>query len=195
MTPVMSCVSIFSLMNSCTGEFRKCGILTPEFSWTWVDREMDTFATRAQDPYEMTDEQRAFVRKEIFPYWEHKSLEEAFLAQISEETKRVAVDTGFVDTDSKWRQAVGEITADYQDVLFKKGFGGIKKEAEAYLAELDATSLEGAEKMEFYRSIVLVCDGIIRLANRYGEKQEKWQRKKLTKPEKQTCFRLRKSVM
>lgn len=41
---------------------------------------MDTFATRAQDPYEMTDEQRAFVRKEIFPYWEHKSLEEAFLA-------------------------------------------------------------------------------------------------------------------
>lgn len=75
-----------------------------------------------------------------------------------------------MDTDSKWRQAVGEITADYQDVLFKKGFGGIKKEAEAYLAELDATSLEGAEKMEFYRSIVLVCDGIIRLANRYGEK-------------------------
>ena len=166
------CVNIFpdELIVGCTGEFRKCGILTPEFSWTWVDREMDTFATRAQDPYEMTDEQRAFVRKEIFPYWEHKSLEEAFLAQISEETKRVAVDTGFVDTDSKWRQAVGEITADYQDVLFKKGFGGIKKEAEAYLAELDATSLEGAEKMEFYRSIVLVCDGIIRLANRYGEK-------------------------
>ena len=103
------CVNIFpdELIVGCTGEFRKCGILTPEFSWTWVDREMDTFATRAQDPYEMTDEQRAFVRKEIFPYWEHKSLEEAFLAQISEETKRVAVDTGFVDTDSKWRQAVG----------------------------------------------------------------------------------------
>ena len=62
------CVNIFpdELIVGCTGEFRKCGILTPEFSWTWVDREMDTFATRAQDPYEMTDEQRAFVRKEIF---------------------------------------------------------------------------------------------------------------------------------
>ena len=76
-----------------------------------------------------------------------------FWHRFPKETKRVAVDTGFVDTDSKWRQAVGEITADYQDVLFKKGFGGIKKEAEAYLAELDATSLEGAEKIEFYRSI------------------------------------------
>ena len=166
------CVNIFEgeLVVGASGEFRKCGILTPEFSWTWVDREMDNFSTRAQDPYEMTDEQREFVRKEIFPYWEHKSLEEAFLAQISEETRKIGVDTGFIDTDSKWRQAIGEVTADYEEVLFKKGFGGIKKEAEAYLAELDATSLEGAEKMEFYRSIILVCEGIIRLANRYGEK-------------------------
>ena len=166
------CVNIFEdeLVVGCTGEFRKCGILTPEFSWTWVDREMDHFATRAQDPYEMTDEQREFVRKEIFPYWKNKSLEEAFLAQISEETKTVAVDTGFVDTDSKWRQAVGEVTADYEDVLFKKGFGGIKKEAQQYLSQLDETSLEGMEKIEFYRSIILVCDGIIRLANRYAQK-------------------------
>ena len=166
------CVNIFAdeLVVGCTGEFRKCGILTPEFSWTWVDREMDHFATRAQDPYEMTDEQREFVRKEIFPYWKNKSLEEAFLAQISEETKTVAVDTGFVDTDSKWRQAVGEVTADYEDVLFKKGFGGIKKEAQQYLSQLDETSLEGMEKIEFYRSIILVCDGIIRLANRYAQK-------------------------
>ena len=81
------CVNIFEgeLVVGASGEFRKCGILTPEFSWTWVDREMDNFATRAQDPYEMTDEQREFVRKEIFPYWKNKSLEEAFLAQVSEE--------------------------------------------------------------------------------------------------------------
>src|SRR5690606_27127141 len=50
------------------GEFRKCGILTPEFSWVWVDREMDNFHTRVQDPYIMTDEQRDYVRKNIFPY-------------------------------------------------------------------------------------------------------------------------------
>lgn len=166
------CVSIFpgELLVGATGEFRKCGILTPEFSWTWVDREMDHFATRAQDPYEMTTEQRDFVRKEIFPYWQNKSLEEMFLGRISEETKRVAVDTGFVDSDSKWRQAVGELTPDYQDVLFPKGFGGVCKEAEAHLAALDETSLEAAEKREFYTSVILAAKGIIRLGNRYGEK-------------------------
>lgn len=124
-------VTIFEgeLLVGTSGEFRKCGILTPEFSWTWVDREMDTFDKRVQDPYEMTAEQCTYVRHEIFPYWKNKSLEEAFLAQLPENTARLVVDTGFVDNDSKWRQAVGEITPDYQDVLFVKGFQGIIEDA------------------------------------------------------------------
>ena len=38
------------LIVGVVGEFRKCGILTPEFSWLWVDREMDDFDKRSQDP-------------------------------------------------------------------------------------------------------------------------------------------------
>ena len=148
-------VHIFAgeLVVGAIGEFRKCGILTPEFSWMWVDREMDTFDTRPQDPYRMTDDQRAFVRREIFPYWKGKSLEEAFLARLPEDTYRIGVDTGVLDNDSKWRQAVGEITPDYQDVLFKKGFGGILREAEDHLAALDPTNPEDLSKREFYTSV------------------------------------------
>ena len=64
------------LVVGAIGEYRKCGILTPEFSWLWVDKEMDTFSSRPQDPYEMTDEQRKFMREKVFPYWKGKSLEE-----------------------------------------------------------------------------------------------------------------------
>ncbi len=165
-------VTIFEgeLIVGAVGEFRKCGILTPEFSWSWVDREMDHFDKRVQDPYVMTDEQRTFVREQIFPYWKGKSLEEAFLAQLPAETARVAVDTGFVDNDSKWRQAVGEITPDYQDVLFKKGFGGLLREAEAHIAKLTLTSAEDLKKKEFYQSVILTSEGIISLANRYAAK-------------------------
>ena len=161
------------LVVGATGEFRKCGILTPEFSWMWVDREMDNFATRPQDPYIMTDEQRAFVRENIFPYWKGKSLEEAFLARLPEDTKKIGVDTGIIDNDSKWRQAVGEITPDYQDVLFKKGFGGIIKEAEAHIAELDITNHEDEEKKDFYDSIIWTSKGIILYANRYADEAER----------------------
>ena len=161
------------LVVGATGEFRKCGILTPEFSWLWVDREMDHFATRPQDPYVMTDEQRAFVRENIFPYWKGKSLEEAFLARLPEDTKRIGVDTGIIDSDSKWRQAVGEVTPDYQDVLFKKGFAGIIAEAEAHLAALDSTQPEDEEKKDFYESILWTSRGIIRYANRYADEAER----------------------
>lgn len=166
------CVNIFEgeLIVGASGEYRKCGILTPEFAWKWVDDEMDNFPSRPQDPYEMSDEQRAYIRENIFPYWKGKSVEDAFLARTSEETKKIGVDTGFVDTDSKWRNGIGEMSPDYVDQLFPKGFGGIKKEAEGYMAELNEAIPEEKDKLIFYRSIVLVCDGIVRLANRYAEK-------------------------
>lgn len=166
------CVNIFEgeLIVGASGEYRKCGILTPEFAWKWVDDEMDNFPSRPQDPYEMTDEQRAYIRENIFPYWKGKSVEDAFLARTSAETKKIGVDTGFVDTDSKWRNGIGEMSPDYVDQLFPKGFGGIKKEAEGYMAELNEAIPEEKDKLIFYRSIVLVCDGIVRLANRYAEK-------------------------
>ncbi|HBD63246.1 MAG TPA: formate C-acetyltransferase/glycerol dehydratase family glycyl radical enzyme [Clostridiales bacterium] len=163
-------VKIFDgeLIVGATGEFRKCGILTPEFSWVWVDREMDNFDKRVQDPYVMTDEQREYVRENIFPYWKGKSLEEAFLAQLPRDTAIVAVDTGIVDNDSKWRQAVGEITPDYEDVLFKKGFGGIIREARRHIAELRDITSENMKKKEFYESIIITSEGIIAYANRYA---------------------------
>ena len=161
------------LLVGAIGEFRKCGILTPEYSWTWVDREMDHFSERKQDPYEMTAAQRAFVRKNIFPYWKGKSLEEAFLRRLPEETKKIGVDTGIIDSDSKWRQAVGEVTPDYQDQLFPKGFGGIIREAEEHIGKLDLTKPEDEEKKEFYDSVILTSRGIIRYANRYAEEAER----------------------
>lgn len=160
------------LIVGAIGEFRKCGILTPEFSWLWVDREMDHFDKRPQDPYVMTDEQRSYVREHIFPYWKDKSLEEAFLARVPGETYQIGVDTGVIDNDSKWRQAVGEITPDYQDVLFVKGFGGIIKEAEQKIAALDDASPEDMDRITFYQSIILTSKGIILLANRYAKEAE-----------------------
>lgn len=160
------------LIVGAVGEFRRCGILTPEFSWLWVDREMDHFATRPQDPYLITDEQKSFIRKNIFPYWKGKSLEEAFLSRLPEDTKHIGVDTGVIDSDSKWRQAVGEVTPDYQDVLFQKGFGGIILEAEDHIKNLDLAKPEDEEKKDFYESVIMTSKGIIRYANRYAEEAE-----------------------
>lgn len=157
------------LIVGTAGSFRKTGILTPEFSWKWVNDEMDNFDQRPQDPYFITEEQRNFVRKEIFPYWQGKSLEEAFLKQIPEETAKILIDTGIIDNDSKWRQAVGEITPDYEDMLFPKGYKKIKEEAEEKVKKLEADSILNIEKINFYKSISIVAEGIIKLSKRYGD--------------------------
>ena len=178
------------LIVGVVGEFRKCGILTPEFSWLWVDREMDDFDKRSQDPYVMTDEQRAFVREKIFPYWKGKSLEEAFLARVPEETGKIAVDTGVIDNDSKWRQAVGEITPDYQDVLFVKGFGGIIKEAREKIEALNEAVPEEMDQITFYRSVILTSEGIIRYANRYADEAERMAEKEEDEKRRQELLRI-----
>jgi formate C-acetyltransferase len=165
-------VTIFAdeLIVGSIGEFRKSGIICPEYSWKWVDNEMDAFENRNQDPYLIDAEAKDRLRKEVFPYWQGKSLEETFLSRINQETAKILIDTGIIDNDSKWRSAVGEITADYQDIIFRKGFGGLKREALKQLEDLEPVTTEGLEKIDFYKAAVLVCEGIVILAQRYSDK-------------------------
>jgi len=164
-------VTIFDneLIVGSVGEFLKTGVICPEYSWKWVDEEMDFFESRDQDPYCIDQEAKDILRKEIFPYWKGKSLEENFLSRINPETAKILIDTGIIDNDSKWRNAIGEITADYQDIIFKKGFGGLKEEALKQLQSVEPVSAEGLEKIDFYNAAVLVCEGIVILANRYAD--------------------------
>lgn len=164
-------VTVFEneLIIGSIGEFRRSGIICPEYSWQWVNHEMDSFAARTQDPYRIDKEAKEVLRNEVFPYWKGKSLEETFLSRIHEDTAKLLIDTGIIDNDSKWRSAVGEVTADYQDIIFKKGFGGLREEARQKLTEVEPVTPESLDKIDFYRSAVLVCDGIITLAQRYAQ--------------------------
>lgn len=157
------------LLVGTPGRERRSGSINPEVSWKWVEEEMDRFDVREQDPYRITSQQKKVLRNDVFPYWRGQSLEEAYLSRLPEETARVTVDTGVVDNDSKWRAYVGEITPDYQDVIFEKGFAGIKEEAESRLRALEPISPENIAKIDFYRSAVITSEAIIRLGQRYAE--------------------------
>lgn len=160
------------LIVGSTGNHRRSAAVCPELSWRWIDEEMDGFANRTQDPYHITEEQIRTLREEIFPHWKGKSLEDAFLSQLPSETAKLMVDTGILDNDMKWRNAVGEITPDYQDVLFTKGFRGLRDEAARHLERLSPTDKESIEKIDFYRAAMETSQGIIDLAQRYAEKAE-----------------------
>lgn len=165
-------ITIFDneLIIGSIGEFQRSGIVCPEYSWKWVEQEMDSFSTRSQDQYQINEGDKEILLREVFPYWRGKSLEETFLLRINDETAKLLIDTGVIDNDSKWRSAVGEITADYQDIVFKKGFEELKRQAANRIQELEPVTKEALEKIDFYKAAVLVCDGIITFAHRYSDK-------------------------
>lgn len=160
------------LVVGAIGEFRKCGILTPEFSWMWVDREMDTFDTRPQDPYRMTDDQRAFVRREIFPYWKGKSLEEAFLAAC----RRIPTGLGGHRGSGQRLQVAPGGGGDHPGLPGCTVQEGVRRDSAGgggpHLAALDPTNPEDLLKREFYTSVCWTSRGIIRYANRYAQAAE-----------------------
>ena len=151
------------------GSARRAASPDPELSWRWIAEELDQFETRTQDPYRVTEDQKRRLREQIFPFWRGRSLEEAYLARLPEETARVTVDTGVVDNDSKWRSYVGEHTPDFQDIVFAKGFLGLLGEARDHLASLEPTDPERLERIEYYKAAALSCEAIIRLGERYAE--------------------------
>ena len=160
------------LLVGTPGQERRPGCINPEVSWRWVEEELDRFEVREQDPYRISPQQKEVLREEIFPYWRGQSLEEAYLSRLPAETARVAVDTGIVDNDSKWRAYVGEITPDYEDVIFKQGFAGIREEAEAYLGEIEPIRPENIQRIHFYRSAVITSTAFVRLGERYAIEAE-----------------------
>lgn len=160
------------LIVGSSGAYRRSAGISPDISWQWIKEEIETIDSRNQDPYIIEKENLFELLEEILPFWKGRSIEEAFLARLPEETANIAVDTGIVDNDSKWRCAVGEITPDYQDILFKKGFGGIIADAQGKLDGLDLTNPEDIEKSNFYNAVIICAQGIILFNERYAQKAE-----------------------
>ena len=58
------------------GVKHRSAVVCPEICFQWIKDEMDTMATRPQDPYQITEETKKALKEVVFPYWEGKSLED-----------------------------------------------------------------------------------------------------------------------
>lgn len=157
------------LIVGSSGSHRRSAGVSPEVSWQWIKEEIQGIGERAQDPYVIDEESRDELMNRILPQWRGRSVEEAFLARVPEETARIAVDTGIVDNDSKWRCAVGEITPDFQDILFGAGFRGIIKEARSKQKTLDLSRPRDIQKNAFYTAAAECAEAVICLSRRYAK--------------------------
>ncbi len=150
----------------------RAAIFCPEHASSWLEEEIDELATRHQDPYDVTEDQKKVLKEEIFPYWKDKTTSAHWLNRIPDEVKEIAVKTGIIDVEIKTQSAPGEI-APYDEMVLEKGFGRIKTEVENQKSKLDISNPKNYEKIMFYDAVLLCVEGIILLANRYGDHAEK----------------------
>ncbi len=152
------------IVGSNTKKPRSCQLFL-EYSYEWVEAELDTVEKRSADPFYISEESKKILR-EVFPYWKGKTNYDLALSYMSDEAKR-AIRHNMFTTGNYFYNGIGHITVNYEKVL-KIGFSGIIKEA---AAEMDACKVympEYSKKHEFLESVIICADAAIQYARRYS---------------------------
>ena len=145
----------------------RAGSFSPDTAWKWVHDELDSIATRKQDPYFISEEDKQIMRERFFPFWEGKSVAEACEARLrAEGLWEFGAEACVSDLTYHITSGGGDTSPGFDIILFKKGISGIKAEAGAHLAQLSPDKEEDLEKMYFYQAAMECCEGILTYASR-----------------------------
>ena len=162
------------LLGRAGAKIGRYGILYPDLDGDFLDIAVRDLPTREQSPATISPEDAKIVMEEIAPYWKGKTYHEALNKALPDWVHKLTYvdDDGLisrfvVNETSSFRSSI-QWVHDYEKVL-KRGFNGIKAEAEAKLAALDpASPVDQADKRPFLEAVILVSDAIILWARRYA---------------------------
>ncbi|MDO4839097.1 MAG: glycyl radical protein [Desulfovibrionaceae bacterium] len=151
------------------------GILYPELDGDFLDIAVKDLPTRKTSPASITPEDAERVVNDVAPYWKGKTFHEALNAALPPEVHKLTYDDPqglisryIVNETASFRSSI-QWVHDYEKIL-KRGFNGIKKEAQEKLAALDSLSCKDmCEKKPFLDAVVIVCDAIVLWAHRYAD--------------------------
>ncbi|MBI9108820.1 MAG: glycyl radical protein [Spirochaetales bacterium] len=142
--------------------------LFPETEANYLEKEIDLFEKREQDRLIIPPNIRIELLDEVLPYWKGKCLDEIALASMPEKTREIAMlDEQIFSVGIHLSGSIGHIIADYDRVI-AKGYLEIRSEAEDYLRNLNLSDPDNTSKLHFYKSIIIICDAIIRWGKRYS---------------------------
>ncbi|HBL4999010.1 formate C-acetyltransferase [Enterobacter cloacae] len=103
----------------------RAGIMSPEMDPYWLLKELDQFAIRPQDRFEISDEDKQTYREVLYPYWENRSMKDFINNQMTEEVK-AAVGTQIFSVNQT-DKGQGHIIIDYPRLL-NNGLGALVAE-------------------------------------------------------------------
>ena len=158
------------IVGSNTKAPRSCQVF-PEYSYSWLEDEFDTVATRSADPFYISEETKETLKK-VYPYWAGKTTSELATSYMAPEAL-AAIEHNIFTPGNYFYNGIGHVTVDYGKVL-KIGFRGIIKEAQAAMAKLKLSDDDYAKRHHFLEAVIISCNAVCDYAARYASlaKQE-----------------------
>lgn len=148
----------------------RAGAFSPDIAWRWMENEIDTIGTRQQDPFYISEEDKKYMREELFPFWKGKSVDEHCEDQYREAgVWELSAESFVSDCSYHATNGGGDSNPGYDVILMKKGMLDIQQEAREHLEKLDYENPEDIEKIYYYKSIIETAEGVMIYAKRLSD--------------------------
>ena len=138
----------------------------PEFSYQWLEDELDTVETRSADPFYIAEETKQELR-EVHKYWKGKTSSELATSYMAPEAIK-AIEHNIFTPGNYFYNGVGHVTVKYEEVL-AIGYKGIIDKAQAELDKCQIGDGNYVKKSHFLNAVILSCQAVIEYAERYAE--------------------------
>ena len=137
----------------------------PEFSYQWLEDELDTVETRSADPFYIAEETKQELR-EVHKYWKGRTTSELATSYMAPEAIR-AIEHNIFTPGNYFYNGVGHVTVKYEEVL-AIGYEGIMAKAQAELDKCQVGDGDYARRSHFLNAVILSCQAVIEYAQRYA---------------------------
>jgi formate C-acetyltransferase len=141
----------------------------PEFSVDWVLEELDDFALRDSDVFQIDEETKTRLRA-CLPWWRGRSVRDAAVERM--EPEALAAHTELVYILTSLGSGIGHVSIDYEACL-RRGLRAIMGEAEQREAALAGSGPEDEKRRGFYAAAKIVCGAVVKYARRFSALAEK----------------------
>ncbi|MFA7116072.1 MAG: glycyl radical protein [Bacteroidales bacterium] len=151
------------------GEKPKSVSTFPELNCHTVE-DFEVLRSREKQNYYISDEDIQTYKEKVIPYWKGKTQKEKVFKHVPKSWKdlyQAGVFTEFME-----QRAPGHTALDGK--MYKLGINGFKKKIDTALAKLDfINDPEATFKQDELNAMLVSCDAIIRLGERYAEEAQR----------------------
>ena len=141
----------------------------PEFSYEWLNGELETLGTREADPFLISERAKAEIR-EANTYWKGKTTSELATVYMEPETLK-AMDHNIFTVGNYFYNGVGHVTVQYDKVL-AIGYEGIMQQAREELEKCSKGDADYVTRKAFLEAVLISCQAVIDYAGRYAKLAE-----------------------